>query len=136
MSDDHALENQNIELNENELIALRREKLTQLRQTGNAFPNHFRRDAFAADLHKNYGELTKEILEEKKIGVKIAGRMMMRRVMGKASFVHLQDMTGHIQLYVRQNDVSDDIYENFKHWDLGDILGAEGFLFITKTGEL
>lgn len=124
-------------LNENELIALRREKLTQLRKvSGNAFPNHFRRDAFSADLHRDYGSFTKEALEEKKIVVKIAGRMMMRRVMGKASFVHLQDMTGHIQLYVRQNDISDEVYENFKHWDLGDILGAEGFLFITKTGEL
>ena len=133
-NENHLIEN---ELNENELIALRREKLTQLRKSsGNAFPNHFRRDAFSSDLHKNYGVCTKEILEEKKIHVKIAGRMMMRRVMGKASFVHLQDMTGHIQLYVRQNDVSDEVYEAFKHWDLGDILGAEGFLFITKTGEL
>ena len=124
-------------LDENELIALRREKLTQLRKSsGNAFPNDFRRDSFSIDLHNAYGSFTKEALEEKKIHVKIAGRMMMRRVMGKASFVHLQDMTGHIQLYVRQNDVSDEIYENFKHWDLGDILGAEGFLFITKTGEL
>lgn len=137
MSNESVNENQQPELNENELIALRREKLTQLRQSsGNAFPNHFRRDAFSADLHQAYGEFSKETLEEKKIHVKIAGRMMMRRVMGKASFVHLQDMTGHIQLYVRQNDVSDEIYENFKHWDLGDILGAEGFLFITKTGEL
>ncbi len=137
MSEKIELENQHNEINENELIALRREKLTQLRQSSdNAFPNHFRRDEFAADLHQKYGELTKEALEENKIQVKIAGRMMMRRVMGKASFVHLQDMTGHIQLYVRQNDVSDDVYETFKHWDLGDILGATGFLFITKTGEL
>lgn len=137
MSDKIELENQHNEINENELIALRREKLTQLRQSSdNAFPNHFRRDEFAVDLHQKYGELTKEALEENKIQVKIAGRMMMRRVMGKASFVHLQDMTGHIQLYVRQNDVSDAVYETFKHWDLGDILGATGFLFITKTGEL
>lgn len=137
MTDEHTLENQPSEFNENELIALRREKLTQLRQSsGNAFPNHFRRDAFSADIHQAYGSMTKEALEEKKIQVKIAGRMMMRRIMGKASFVHLQDMTGHIQLYVRQNDISDELYEAFKHWDLGDILGAEGFLFITKTGEL
>jgi lysyl-tRNA synthetase class 2 len=137
MSDEHLLENQPSELNESELLALRREKLTRLRQHSSVvFPNDFRRDVFAADLHQIYGAHTKEALEEKKTYVKIAGRMMLRRVMGKASFVQLQDMTGHIQLYVRQNDISDEAYEAFKHWDLGDILGAEGFLFVTKTGEL
>ncbi len=126
-----------VSVDENELIALRREKLSRVRQlSASAFPNDFRRDAFAEDVHKKYGTSTKEFLEANKIHVKVAGRMMLCRLMGKASFVQLQDMTGKIQLYVRQNDIGDELYETFKHWDLGDILSAEGFLFITKTGEL
>lgn len=137
MSTEHTIENQQSVFNENELIALRREKLSHLRKTSEtAFPNDFRRDAFAAYLHENYGNATKESLEENKIPVKVAGRMMLRRLMGKASFVQLQDMTGKIQIYVRQNDIGDEQYDAFKHWDLGDILSVEGFLFITKTGEL
>jgi len=125
------------DMHEHDLISLRREKLTQLRQTQlTAFPNDFRRNAFAVDLHQAYSTVTKESLESNKVCVKVAGRMMLRRLMGKASFIQLQDMTGQIQLYIRQNDLGDDCYDMFKHWDLGDILGAEGFLFFTKTGEL
>ena len=127
------------ELSENELIALRREKLTAQRQQcpANGFPNDFVRDSFAEDIHKQYKDEDKEKLANTKPRVKLSGRMMMRRLMGKASFIHLQDMTGKIQLYVRQNDLPDAAdYDVFKSWDLGDILAAEGFVFRTKTGEL
>lgn len=124
------------ELDTNELIALRRKKLTEWRQQEKAYPTHFRRTIFAEDLLKQYAEMDEEALSKQKILVKVAGRMMTRRLMGKASFIHLQDMTGKIQLYVRQDDVSPDCYELFKQWDLGDILGAEGLVFRTKTGEL
>lgn len=124
------------QLDENEQIALRRSKLAELRQQGISFPNDFRRDCLGADLLKEFGELTQEQLQEKKIKCHMAGRMMTRRLMGKASFVHIQDMSGKFQWYVRAEDVTPEIYEIFKHWDIGDILGAEGFLFKTKTGEL
>ena len=129
-------DNQVQEVSENELIALRREKLSELREKGVAYRNDFRRENFAKDLHEAYGELDKEDLAEKKIPVKVAGRMMMRRLMGKASFVHLQEMTGKIQLYLRNNDMPEGLYDEFKKWDLGDIIGATGYLFKTKTGEL
>jgi lysyl-tRNA synthetase class 2 len=125
-----------IELDENTLIAQRKQKLNELRQKGNAFPNDFRRDALAHDLHQKYEQLDHDQLEAQQIPVKVAGRIMMRRIMGKASFIHLQDMSGHIQLYLRQNDLPDGVYEEFKTWDLGDIVGAEGHLFKTKTNEL
>lgn len=124
------------ELSENELIAQRKEKLTALREQGNAYPNGFRRDAFAADVHEKFAGIDGEKLKEEKNRVKVAGRIMLRRLMGKASFVQLQDMTGGIQLYVRQNDLPEGVYEAFKSWDLGDIIGAEGYVFITKSGEL
>ncbi len=121
---------------ENDFIAQRRAKLAELRQQGNAFPNHFKRDALGADLHAKYDHLSNEDLIERKITVKVAGRMMMIRMMGKASFVHLQDMSGHIQLYVARDSLPENVYEKFKTWDLGDIVGASGYLFKTKTGEL
>ena len=124
------------EVSENELIAQRKEKLTVLREQGNAYPNAFRRDAFAADIHENFASVDGEKLKEEKNPVKVAGRIVLRRLMGKASFVQLQDMTGGIQLYVRQNDLAEGVYEGFKKWDLGDIIGAEGYVFITKSGEL
>ncbi|OCG18378.1 MULTISPECIES: lysine--tRNA ligase [unclassified Gilliamella] len=128
-------QNQIEELN-NEL-KVRREKLTNLREQGIAFPNDFRRDAISSDLHKQYGDKTNEELIEKKITVTVAGRMMMRRIMGKASFVSLQDVAGQIQLYVTRDDLPEGFYnEQFKKWDLGDIVGAKGYLFKTKTGEL
>ncbi len=126
----------NIELDENTLIAQRKQKLQELRQKGNAFPNDFRRDSYANDLHQHYEHFDHDQLEAKQIHVKVAGRIMMRRIMGKASFIHLQDMTGHIQLYLRQNELPEGIYDEFKNWDLGDIVGAEGHLFKTKTNEL
>ena len=120
----------------NELIAQRRAKLADLRKTGNAFPNEFRRDHLAAKILAEFSEMPETELEAQPLTVKIAGRIMTRRLMGKASFVHLQDMSGRIQLYVRQDEISDEVYEAFKHWDIGDIIGAEGNLFKTKTGEL
>ena len=122
---------------EHELIASRREALTQLREEGVAFPNDFRRDALAADLHANYADKDKEELAEAGIRVAIAGRMMTRRVMGKASFAHLQDMSGQIQLYVRRDDLPEGVYnERFKKWDIGDIIAATGTLMKTNKGEL
>ncbi len=124
------------ELDENQIVSLRREKLAQLRQKGIAFPNDFRRDAFAADLHAQYDALEKAELDPQEIPVKIAGRMMLKRAMGKASFATVQDMTGQIQLYINNQGVGEEIHSDFKHWDMGDILGAEGTLFKTNHGEL
>jgi lysyl-tRNA synthetase, class II len=124
------------EFDENKLIAQRRQKLTELRQRGNAFPNHFRRDALAAFLHANYGTLQNEQLETQKTQVRVAGRIMAKRVMGKASFVQLQDMSGRIQLYLQRDELPEGAYEEFKGWDIGDIACASGTLFKTKTGEL
>jgi len=121
---------------ENQIIAERRAKLAELRRHGVAFPNDFRRAHLAAGLHSASGGKTNEELEPKRIQVTVAGRMMLRRVMGKASFATLQDASGRIQLYVTRDAVGEDPYESFKHWDLGDILGATGTLFKTKTGEL
>ncbi|RLM19016.1 lysine--tRNA ligase [Brenneria alni] len=120
----------------NELKA-RREKLAALRENGIAFPNDFRRDSTSDLLHAAYGDKENEELEALNIEVTVAGRMMTRRIMGKASFVTLQDVGGRIQLYVSRDDLAEGVYnEQFKKWDLGDILGARGKLFKTKTGEL
>ncbi len=121
---------------ENQIIAERRAKLTALRENGNAFPNTFRREHLTAALHTQYGEHAKEVLEESPILVKVAGRMMLKRIMGKASFATIQDMSGRIQLFISNNDTGTLEHAAFKHYDLGDILGAEGTLFKTKTGEL
>ncbi|EKD73089.1 MAG: hypothetical protein ACD_45C00465G0004 [uncultured bacterium] len=129
-------EQENTTLDTNTLIAQRRTKLAELRRKRNPYPNDFRRDALAARLHKQYGEKTEPELEANPVIVKIAGRMMTRRLMGKASFVHLQDMTGKIQLYVRQDEIAPDVYAAFLEWDIGDIVGVKGKLFKTKTGEL
>ncbi|MEC5342860.1 lysine--tRNA ligase [Brenneria populi] len=123
------------ELN-NELKS-RREKLAALREHGIAFPNDFRRNATSDLLHAEYDGKENEELEALDIDVIVAGRMMTRRIMGKASFVTLQDVGGRIQLYVSRDDLAEGVYnEQFKKWDLGDILGARGKLFKTKTGEL
>ncbi|BBL70636.1 lysine--tRNA ligase [Methylogaea oryzae] len=124
------------DLDENKLIALRREKLGELREAGIAFPNDFRRDSLAARLHEQYGELDGDALEAKAATVKLAGRLMTKRVMGKASFVHLQDMSGQMQLFLQRDNVGEDVYQAFKGWDMGDIIGAVGVVFRTKTGEL
>ena len=125
------------EIDEHELIAQRRTKLDALRISGNAFPNDFRRDSLAQDLLDKYSDIEKADLAEQAIRVKIAGRMMTRRIMGKASFAHIQDMSGRIQLYIRRDDLPEGLYNTqFKQWDIGDIIAAEGILFKTNTGEL
>ncbi len=122
---------------ENKLIAQRREKLSALREQGIAFPNTFRRDALAGELLSHYQDKTKEELEELNICVAVAGRMMAKRVMGKASFSQLQDMSGRIQLFLQRDSLPEGVYnEGFKKWDVGDIIGASGVLFKTKTDEL
>jgi len=124
-------------LDENALIAQRKSKLAALREAGNAFPNDFRRDVMAGELHAEYGEKSNEELEANPVRVKVAGRMMSRRIMGKASFAHVQDMSGKIQLFVTRDELAEGFYnQQFKKWDIGDIIGAEGCLFKTKTGEL
>ncbi|MES9827383.1 MAG: lysine--tRNA ligase [Candidatus Thiodiazotropha sp.] len=122
---------------ENKLIAQRREKLQQMRDNGNAFPNDFRRNSMAGELRAEYGEKSGEALESLGLRIRLAGRMMSRRVMGKASFAHLQDMSGRMQLFVQRDALDEGVYNTqFKKWDIGDIIGAEGVLFKTKTGEL
>jgi len=123
-------------LSENELLQQRRSKLDELRKKDKAYPNSFRRDSLSQDLKNQYAQMSKEELEENSIEVSVAGRIMLQRIMGKASFITLQDMKGQIQAYVRSNDLPDGDYEEFKTWDLGDIVGIKGTLFITKTGEL
>ncbi|MGH8614567.1 MAG: lysine--tRNA ligase [Gammaproteobacteria bacterium] len=117
-------------------IAQRRAKLTQLRQSTNAYPNDFRRDVLAVDLHQRFAGEDGSVLEHAEHRYKVAGRLMSRRIMGKASFAHLQDMSGQIQLYLRRDQLPEGRYETFKQWDIGDILGATGSLFKTRTGEL
>jgi len=121
---------------ENKLIAERRAKLAALRENGLAFPNDFRRNVVAGELHAKYGEMDKEALEADGVRVAVAGRMMGQRIMGKASFAQLKDMSGTIQIYVQKAMVSDEVYDQFKGWDVGDIIGAEGVLFKTQKGEL
>src|SRR5690349_19827136 len=121
---------------ENQIIGERRAKLRALRESGQAYANDFRRDALAADLHASFDGEDNTILEPKEITVAVAGRMMLQRVMGKASFATLQDMSGRIQIYIKRDALGESVYEAFKHWDLGDIVAAEGPLFRTKTGEL
>ena len=121
---------------ENSLIAQRRAKLDALRAEGNAFPNDFRRNAIAGELHAEYDDKDNDVLEAGPVRVKVAGRMMAKRVMGKASFAQLQDMSGRIQLFLQRDSLPEGVYQAFKGWDVGDIIGAEGALFRTKTGEL
>ncbi len=133
-------------IDENHVILERREKLKAIRETakanqGAAFPNDFKPQHKAADLHAQYGAFEKEALEPLAVQVVVAGRMMLKRVMGKASFATIQDGSGQtaggrIQLYITRDEIGEATYESFKHWDLGDILGATGKVFKTKTGEL
>jgi lysyl-tRNA synthetase, class II len=120
---------------ENHLIAERRAKLSRLREQGVAFPNDFRRNALAGDLLNAYANKGSELLEAEAIRVSVAGRMRAKRVMGKASFLKLEDSSGGIQVFL-QKDTLGAVYDEFKTWDVGDILGAEGTLFRTRTGEL
>jgi lysyl-tRNA synthetase class 2 len=132
MSDSEKPEQQD----ENAIIAERRSKLAALRERGMPFPNDFRRNVIAGELHAEYGDKDNERLEANPVRVRVAGRMMGMRVMGKASFCHLQDMSGRIQLYVQRDAIGESLYGEFKHWDIGDIVGAEGALFKTRSGEL
>ncbi len=126
---------------ENQLITERRDKLRALRQAqargeGVAFPNDFKPEHRADQLHALHGQSEPEALEAAPMAVSVAGRMVLKRVMGKASFASLQDATGRVQLYLSREAVGETLYAAFKHWDLGDIIGACGTLFKTKTGEL
>ena len=122
---------------EHRLIAERRSKLAALRELGNPFPNDFRRNVVAGELHAEYGEKSGEELEAEPVRVAVAGRLMAKRVMGKNSFAQIQDMSGRIQLFVQRDVLPEGFYnQQFKKWDIGDIVGAEGTLFKTKTGEL
>jgi lysyl-tRNA synthetase class 2 len=124
---------------ENKLIAQRREKLAKLRETGVAFPNDFRREHLAEDLLAEYVDKPAEYFQENEVRVTVAGRMMTKRVMGKASFAKIQDMSGRIQVFLQRDVLGADVYQGptgFKQMDVGDILGIEGTLFITQTGEL
>ena len=126
---------------ENSIMAERRAKLAALRQQGVAYPNDFRPMHKAADLHQHYGDKDNEMLEGKPVPVCVAGRMMLKRVMGKASFATLQDASGsradgRIQLFISNDTIGKEAHDVFKRYDIGDILGAEGTLFKTKTGEL
>ena len=129
-------EQEQIPQDESHVIAERRNKLKTLREQGVAFPNDARRTHHAADLHREHGEKTAEELEPHGIRVVVAGRMMLKRVMGKASFATVQDSTSRIQLFVARENIGEECYDAFKKWDLGDIVSAEGVLFKTKTGEL
>src|SRR5277367_5765980 len=120
---------------ENHLIAERRAKLARLRERGIAFPNDFRRNALAGDLLIAYDAKSGEALDAAPVHVSVAGRMRAKRVMGKASFAKLEDSSGAIQIFLQQQTLGAD-YEDFKGWDIGDIVAAEGSLFRTKTGEL
>ncbi len=130
-------EKQTPPVEDHKLIAERRAKLTALRENGIAFPNDFRRNVMAAELHAKYAEWENEQFDATPVRVAIAGRMMLKRVMGKASFATLKDMSETMQIFVQRDSLPEGVYnEQFKKWDLGDILGAEGLLFRTQTGEL
>lgn len=121
---------------ESALIAERRRKLHERRAIGNAFPNDFRRNALAEELHCTYGSHDGGKLRDDDVHVRVAGRLMVKRVMGKNSFVKLQDRTGQIQLRLERDRLPNGVYQDFRKWDVGDIVGATGSLFKTQTGEL
>ncbi|MDQ6963429.1 MAG: lysine--tRNA ligase [Mariprofundales bacterium] len=119
-----------------EQVAVRREKLALLRERGDAYPGSWRCDASASELHQRYGSLDGEQVEAAEVTVQVGGRIMAHRVMGKSSFIHIQDGSGRIQLFLHRDSLTSDIYNPTKRWDLGDIIGAKGQLFCTRTGEL
>ncbi|WP_338911548.1 lysine--tRNA ligase [Mycetohabitans rhizoxinica] len=125
-----------IDSGDNAIIAERRDKLRALREQGIAYPNDFRPEHSAADLHARFADTDKNALEALALNVSIAGRMMLKRIMGKASFATVQDGTGQIQFFITPADVGADTYDAFKKWDLGDIIAAHGVLFRTNKGEL
>jgi lysyl-tRNA synthetase class 2 len=129
-------QNKNKGTDENALIAERRRKLGELRENGNAYPNDFRRNALAEELHQSYGGHDGDHLRDEGVQVRVAGRMMVKRVMGKSSFIKLQDRTTQIQIRLERDRLADGLYQGFKKWDVGDIVAATGTLFKTNTGEL
>lgn len=138
MTDEKPIEETPVD--ENHVMAERREKLKAIRANGVAFPNDFKPEHKAAALHAEYDEFDKETLDPQNKPAVVAGRMVLKRVMGKASFATIQDTSGRIQLFINKQNLTDEnseaIYDAFKHWDLGDIVGAKGTMFKTKTGEL
>jgi len=137
MSEHQAESQETLEIEDiNEVLRIRREKLKNLRSNSNAYPNGFKRHDYLADIDNNYQHQSKEALAELNKSVVVAGRIMTKRIMGKASFVHIQDMTGKLQVYINQNQLAEGVYDNFKTWDIGDIIGVTGVVFKTKTGEL
>ena len=129
--------NPEVEVDENQLIVERYRKLARIRDLDQpSFPNDFRRTHLASVLMDTYGDTDRDILTEERVSVAVCGRIMLRRIMGKASFLTIQDTSGRIQLYAKKADLPDGIYDDFKTWDLGDIIGGSGRLFKTNTGEL
>jgi len=126
-----------VQVDENELIRQRREKLSAWRESTAAYPNTFKPEHLADDLIQQYGEMEKEALADENVSVSVAGRMMSCRIMGKASFAHLQDRSGRVQVYVQRDALPEGFYNGeFKKWDIGDIVAAKGTLFKTNKGEL
>ena len=118
----------------NEQVVQRQNKLKSLRDAGiNPYPNDFRRDNSVGELLERYADSSSEQLADEQIAVRVAGRLMSRRIMGKASFAHVQDESGQIQLYLQRDGMTDGIYNEFKKYDLGDIVGTAGIMFRTKT---
>ncbi|NLY64336.1 MAG: lysine--tRNA ligase [Alcaligenaceae bacterium] len=124
------------EHDENRLIAERRAKLDKIREEGVAFPNDFQPEHKALQLHEQFGALDKETLDPQKNPARVAGRIMLKRVMGKASFATIQDGSGRIQIYLDKNSVGEEVYNQFKQWDMGDIIAVTGRVFKTNKGEL
>jgi lysyl-tRNA synthetase, class II len=121
---------------ENQIIAERRAKLAELRAGGPAFPNDFQRTHLAGELHARYGQLEREALDRADAQVAVAGRMMLKRVMGKVAFATVQDASGRIQFFIARDDAGEAALEAFKHWDIGDLIAARGIVFKTQKGEL
>ena len=121
---------------DNQIIAERREKLKALRAQGNAYPNDFFRLQVAAEVVERHENTDRDALDLSPVVVSLAGRIMLKRVMGKASFATIQDMSGQIQLYLTDSYPGKAEHESFKHWDIGDFVGVEGVLFKTKVGEV
>ena len=136
MTDQTDQQNRTDAAEEHHLIAERRAKLRALREKGIAFPSDFRRNVMAGELQAEYENKSKEELEAEPVRVSVAGRVMAKRLMGKASFIQILDESGRIQLYVQRDAIGAEAYQDFKTWDLGDIVGGEGVLFRTNKGEL
>jgi len=136
MSADDSRPDQPVTHDENHIIAERRAKLAELRQVGNAYPNDFSRENTAGKINDVYDTRSGAELAASPVEVRVAGRILLKRVMGKASFITIQDLSGRLQIYVSRDRIGDEHYAAFKRWDLGDLVGVVGTLFRTRTGEL